>query len=257
MSDIIDPLAWLSRTELILGRENLELLAQKHVIVIGLGGVGSFAAELICRGGVGKMTIVDGDAVDLSNCNRQLPAMSTTVGQYKADIMAERIRSINPNIELTVIKEFLSPERIDELLSTPYDYLVDAIDSITPKLRVIKYAYERRIPFVSSMGAGGKIDPTRVRIVDISKTKNCALAQHIRKCLKRKGISKGFKVVYSAELPMRESLMYTDGSNFKKSAYGTVSYMPAVFGCCCAGAVLRGLLRKKGEPLDIGGEDNG
>jgi tRNA A37 threonylcarbamoyladenosine dehydratase len=254
MSENIDPFAWLSRTQAILGRENLETLAQKHVIVIGLGGVGSFAAELICRGGVGEMTIVDGDTVDLSNCNRQLPAMATTVGQHKADIMAERLRNINPNIRLNVIKEFLEPEKIDALLQQPYDYLVDAIDSITPKLRVIKYAYERRIPFVSSMGAGGKIDPTRVRITDISKTKNCALAQHIRKCLKRKGISKGFKVVFSAEVPIAESIMHTDGSNYKKSAYGTMSYMPAIFGCCCAATVLRGLLRKKGEPLDIGGE---
>lgn len=252
--DSMNDLAWLSRTELIVGREDLETLAQKHVMVIGLGGVGSFAAELICRGGVGEMTIVDGDTVDISNCNRQLPAMHTTVGQYKADIMAERLRGINPNIKLHVIKEFLTPPKIEELLAHPYDYLVDAIDSITPKLRVIKLAYERRIPFVSSMGAGGKIDPTKVRITDISKTYNCSLAQHIRKCLKRKGIRKGFKVVFSGELPIRESLMFTDGSNFKKSAYGTMSYMPAVFGCNCAAVVLRGLLRKKGEPLDIGGE---
>jgi tRNA threonylcarbamoyladenosine dehydratase len=249
-----DELAWLSRTQLILGRENLELLSKKHVLVVGLGGVGSFAAELICRGGVGKMTIVDGDVVDLTNCNRQLPALQTTVGQAKADIMAERLKAINPNLDLTVIKEFLTPDRMIELLSQTFDYVVDAIDSVSPKLYFIKTAYERKIPLVSSMGAGGKIDPTRVRLVDISKSKNCALAQVVRKRLKKMGISKGFKVVYSAEVPIKESLMLTDGSNFKRSAYGTMSYMPAVFGCCCAGAVLRGLLRKKGESLDIGGD---
>ncbi len=249
-----DNLAWLARTELIVGRENLEILAQKHVLVVGLGGVGSFAAELIARGGVGKMTIVDGDVVDLTNCNRQLPALQTTVGQSKADLMAERLRAINPDIELTVIKEFLSPDAMIELLAQPFDYAVDAIDSLSPKLYFIKTAYERKIPLISSMGAGGKIDPTRVRLVDISKSKNCALAQVVRKRLKRMGISKGFKVVYSTEVPIKESLMLTDGSNFKRSAYGTMSYMPAVFGCCCAAAVLRGLLKKKGEPLDIGGD---
>jgi tRNA threonylcarbamoyladenosine dehydratase len=245
---------WLSRTELIVGRQDLEVLSKKHVLVIGLGGVGSFAAELICRGGVGEMTIVDGDTVDVTNCNRQLPATRDTVGQSKADIMAARLASINPQMKINVVKEFLDPDKIEALLtSQPFDFVVDAIDSVSPKLKVIKTAYEKRIPFVSSMGAGGKIDPTRVQIADISKSYNCALAQHIRKALKRKGISKGFKVVFSPEVPIAESLMYTDGSNFKRSAYGTMSYMPAIFGCCCAGVVLRGLLRKKGEPLDIGG----
>ncbi len=249
-----DNLAWLGRTQLIVGRESLEILSQKHVLVVGLGGVGSFAAELICRGGVGKMTIVDGDVVDLTNCNRQLPAMQTTVGQSKAELMAERLRAINPRIELTVIKEFLTPERMVELLSQPFDFAVDAIDSVSPKLYFIKTAYEHKIPIISSMGAGGKIDPTRVRLVDISKSKNCALAQLVRKRLKKMGITKGFKVVYSTEVAIKESLMLTDGSNFKRSAYGTMSYMPAVFGCCCAAGVLRGLLKKKGEPLDIGGD---
>lgn len=251
-----DPLRWLSRTELIVGRENLETLAGKNVLVVGMGGVGSFAAEFICRGGVGKMTIVDGDTVDLTNCNRQLPAMASTVGQYKVDIMSERLKNINPALDLTVIKEFLSQERIEQILETRYDYVVDAIDSVTPKLHIIKTAYERRIPFVSSMGAGGRIDPTRVRIADISKSKNCKLAQHIRKRLKRMRIRKGFKVVYSGELPAAHSLMLTDGTNFKKSAYGTMSYLPAAFGGCCAAVVLRGLLRKKGEPLDIGSADD-
>jgi tRNA A37 threonylcarbamoyladenosine dehydratase len=241
----MEPWSWLARTELILGKENMLKLRQSHVIVIGLGGVGSFAAELIARGGVGEMTIVDGDTVDPSNRNRQLPALSTTHGLYKADIMAERITAINPDIKLNVIKEFLTPDKIQELLSQPFDYLVEAIDSITPKLTVIKTAYEKRIPFISSMGAGGKLDPTRVQIADISKSYNCPLAQHIRKILRRKGIRKGFKVVFSPEVPIKESLMYTDGSKFKKSAYGTMSYIPAVFGCCCASAVLQGLLKPR------------
>jgi tRNA A37 threonylcarbamoyladenosine dehydratase len=237
-----DEFAWLSRTELIVGRKNLERLKNAHVIVIGMGGVGSFAAEFICRAGVGEMTIVDGDTVDLSNCNRQLPALQSTVGQFKTDIMAERMRGINPNIKLNVISEFLTPEKMQEIFSQKYDYLVDAIDSVTPKLMAISNCYFSGQPFVSSMGAGGKMDPTQLRVADISKTYNCPFAHMIRKRLKKFGIRKGFKTVYSAELPQRHSLMLTDGSRFKKSAYGTMSYVPAAFGCAIASVAIRDLI---------------
>ena len=241
---------WLARTELVLGREAMLKLRQSRVIVIGLGGVGSFAAELIARGGVGHMTLVDGDTVDPSNRNRQLPALATTHGQYKADLMAERIKAINPEIELHIVKKFLQPEDVLQLLEEqPYDYLVEAIDSVTPKLTVIKAAYEKRIPFVSSMGAGGKLDPTKVQIAKIEKSYNCPLAHLVRKRLRKMGIRKGFKVVFSPELPIKESLMHTDGSNFKRSAYGTMSYLPAVFGCCCASVVLRDLVEGQEKPL--------
>ncbi len=234
--------AWLSRTELLIGREKLEKLFKAHVLVVGMGGVGSFAAEFICRSGIGEMTIVDGDVVDPSNRNRQLPALATTHGQSKAEIMAERLLAINPELKLHVIKEFVTPEKVDAILDTPFDYVVDAIDSITPKLTFIKAAYAKGLKMVSSMGAGAKLDPTQLRVVDISKTYNCPFAQQIRKTLKEAKIHKGIKVVFSPEEPIKESLMLTDGSNFKKSAYGTISYLPATFGACVASVAIRDLM---------------
>lgn len=235
-------LSWLSRTEALTGREALEKLARTHVMVLGLGGVGSFAAEFICRGGVGKMTIIDGDTVDPSNRNRQLPALSTNHGVAKAEIMRERLLAINPELELNVIQDFVIPETIPALLDLEPDYCVEAIDSITPKLFFIRKVIERNIPFVSSMGAGGKVDPTKIKIADISRSYNCKLAQHIRKKLRKHGINDGVKVAFSTELPDKNSLLYTDGSNFKKSAYGTISYLPAAFGGAIASVAIRELM---------------
>lgn len=235
-------LSWLSRTEALTGREALEQLSRSHVMVLGLGGVGSYAAEFICRAGVGRMTIIDGDTVDPSNRNRQLPALATNHGVAKAEIMKERLLSINPELELQVVQDFVIPEKIPALLDMAPDYCVEAIDSITPKLFFIRQATERRIPFVSSMGAGGKVDPTKIRIADISKSYNCKLAQHIRKKLRKHGIQEGVKVAFSTELPKKESLLYTDGSNFKKSAYGTMSYLPAAFGGAIASVAIREII---------------
>lgn len=235
-------LSWLSRTEALTGREALEKLANTHVMVLGLGGVGSFAAEFICRAGVGKMTIIDGDTVDPSNRNRQLPALATNHGVAKAKIMEERLLAINPELELHVIQEFVIPERIPALLDLKPDYCVEAIDSITPKLFFIRRALEAGIPFVSSMGAGGKVDPTKIRIADIGQSYNCKLAHHIRKKLRKHGINKGVKVAFSTELPNKDSLLYTDGSNFKKSAYGTMSYLPAAFGGAIASVAIRDII---------------
>jgi tRNA A37 threonylcarbamoyladenosine dehydratase len=235
--------AWLSRTELLIGREKLVRLSKAHVLIIGLGGVGSFAAEFVCRNGVGTMTIVDGDVVDPSNRNRQLPALSSNHGESKADIMAERLKAINPELTLHVIKTFINPEAVEEILrDSSYDYIVDAIDSVTPKITFLREAFQRGIPIVSSMGAGGRVDPTQIRVVDISKTYNCNFAQQIRKNLKKEGIVKGIKAVFSMEEQLKESLMLTDGSNYKKSAYGTMSYLPAVFGAGCASVVIRDLI---------------
>lgn len=233
---------WLSRTELLIGREKLEKLMNAHVLVVGMGGVGSFAAEFICRSGVGEMTIIDGDVVDPSNRNRQLPALATTHGQSKADIMGERLLAINPELKLHVIKEFVMPDKVDMLLQGQLDYVVDAIDSITPKLTFIKAAYAKGLRLVSSMGAGAKLDPTQLKVADISKTYMCPFAQQIRKNLKGAGIYKGIKVVFSPEEPIKESLMLTDGSNFKKSAYGTISYLPATFGAVLSSVVIRDLM---------------
>ncbi len=234
--------AWLSRTELLIGKENLEKLHRSHVLVVGMGGVGSFAAEFICRAGVGEMTIVDGDVVDPSNRNRQLPALATTHGQSKADLMGERLIQINPELKLHVIKEFIMPGMVDNLLSAPFDFVVDAIDSITPKLTLIKAAYAKNLKLVSSMGAGGKLDPTKLHVTDISKTYNCPFAQQIRKQLRQEGIKNGIKVVFSPEEPDKKSIMRTDGSNFKKSAYGTISYLPATFGATLSSVVIRDLI---------------
>ena len=239
----MEDFSWLSRTELLIGKENLVRLSNAHVLVIGLGGVGSFAAEFICRGGVGTMTIVDGDTVDPTNRNRQLPALATNHGQSKAEIMAERLKAINPELTLHVVKSFINPDAVTEILSAhDYDYVVDAIDSVTPKITFLKEAFQRNMRIVSSMGAGGRMDPTMLKVVDISETYNCHFAQQVRKNLKREGISKGIKAVFSSEEQVKESLILTDGSNYKKSAYGTTSYLPATFGAVCASVVIRDLL---------------
>jgi tRNA A37 threonylcarbamoyladenosine dehydratase len=235
--------SWMSRTKLLVKEAGLTKLKNAHVMVIGMGGVGSFAAEFIARAGVGEMTIIDGDVVDPSNRNRQLPALATTHGIHKTTVMKERLLAINPELKLKVIQEFITPEIIPALFSQKYSYVIEAIDSITPKLTVISECIKRKQPLVSSMGAGAKLDPTQIRIVDISKTYNCPFAQYIRKRLKEYGIRKGLKVAFSAELPIKESLMMTDGSNFKKSAYGTISYLPAAFGGACASVAIRDIMQ--------------
>lgn len=235
--------SWLSRTELLTGRDKLVKLSQSHVMVVGLGGVGSYAAEFICRAGVGKMTIIDGDKVDPTNRNRQLPALATNHNEAKAKIMEERLMAINPELDLTVIEAFIEPELVGETMDAGhYDYIIDAIDSITPKLTFLKTAYHRGVPIVSSMGAGGKYDPTQLQVVDISKTYNCPFAQQVRKNLKNAKIFNGIKAVFSTELPDKDSIIMTDGKNYKKSAYGTISYLPATFGAVCSSVVIRDLM---------------
>lgn len=233
---------WMQRTKLLVGENGLDKLQNSHVLIVGLGGVGSYAAEAICRAGVGQMTIVDGDIVDPTNRNRQLQALATTHGMSKAKLMEERLLQINPEVKLTVISEFQDPEMVIALLKNPFDYVVDAIDSISPKLHLIKTALEMKHKIISSMGAGGKMDPTKLKVVDISKTYNCPMAHYIRKRLRKLGIKKGLKAVFSTELPLRDSIMRTDGSNFKKSAFGTISYIPSVFGMTCASVVIRDLI---------------
>ncbi|MFN6377915.1 MAG: ThiF family adenylyltransferase [Flavobacteriales bacterium] len=240
----MDDISWLSRTQLMIGEEKIKVLNNSHVLVVGMGGVGSFAAEFVARAGVGQMTIIDGDVVDPTNRNRQLPALATNHGVSKAEIMAERLLAISPELKLNVVKEFVNPEMVRKHLETKPDFLIDAIDSITPKLTFLATAHEFGIPMVSSMGAGGKFDPTLLRVVDISKTYNCPFAQQVRKNLKDKGIYKGIQVVFSPEEPMKESIMLTDGKNYKKSAYGTMSYLPATFGAVTASVAIRHLINR-------------
>lgn len=237
-------LNWLSRSALLVGKEGIDILQQKHVLVVGLGGVGSFAAEFICRSGIGEMTIVDGDIVDPSNRNRQLPALSTNHGLSKAEIMQERLLAINPELKLHVVQDFLTPEKCRVLMEQRFDYVMDCIDSITPKVTLLSKALEKDMPIVSSMGAGGKLDPTQLKVTWLPDTYQCNFAQYVRKRLKKLIDYSRVKAVFSIEPIMKDSLVMTDGSNFKRSAYGTISYLPAAFGGVCASVVIRDLLNQ-------------
>lgn len=232
--------AWLERTELLITKENIQKLAHLNVLLVGLGGVGSFAAEFLARSGIGKMTIVDGDIVDITNTNRQLPAMHSTVGRSKTMLMKERITDINPCVSLRTEDRFLDPEACWKLVnSEPYDYVLDCIDSITPKLMLIKASKEKGCKLISSMGAGGRLDPMKIRYADISQTIICPFAQYIRKRLRKEGISEGVMTVFSEEMPPEKAVKMTDGGNYKKSFYGTISYIPALFGLHMASWVIR------------------
>ncbi|WP_300102877.1 tRNA threonylcarbamoyladenosine dehydratase [uncultured Alistipes sp.] len=233
---------WLERTLLLLGEEKLNRLRQAHVLVVGLGGVGAYAAEMIARAGVGRMTLADADVVNETNINRQLVALHSTVGRQKAEVLAERLRDINPAIELAVINRYIKDEETYTLLdAAPYDYVVDAIDTLSPKLALIAAALERRLPLVSSMGAGAKMDPTKLEIADISRTHHCPLAHMLRKRLHKLGIRSGFRAVFSPE-PIREGAMILCEEQNKKSNVGTISYIPPMFGIGCASVVIRGLI---------------
>lgn len=235
---------WLERTELLIKEAGLEKLNKATVLVVGLGGVGSFAAEFLARAGVGNMTIVDGDTVDITNINRQLPALHSTVGKHKVEVVAERLLDINPNLNLTKINEFLNPGRMEEVLdSAKFDFVLDCIDSVTPKLELIIAAKRRRIKIVSSMGAGGKSDPSKVLVRDISKTQHCHLARQIRKRLKKVKIDKGVRCVFSDEIQDEDSLKMTDGANYKRSFYGTISFLPAIFGLYATAEVINHLVK--------------
>ena len=236
---------WQDRTQLLIGEQGIERLKNSHVLVVGLGGVGAYAAEQLARAGIGKMTIVDGDVVSVTNRNRQLLALQSTLGRPKAEVMAERIRDINPEVELEVINQYMKDEAIIELVSKPYDFIVDAIDTVAPKVFLLYYAKQNNQRIVSCMGAGGKYHPEKIQIADISQSNHCRLAFYIRKRLHRLGIQDGITVVFSPE-PVDDSaiLKNVEGEQNKVSNVGTISFMPAAFGIFCASVVINGLLRK-------------
>ena len=233
---------WNDRNILMMGEEAVKRLQTKRVLIVGVGGVGAYAAEEIVRAGVGHVVIADADDVSETNINRQLIALHSTVGRAKVDVLAERLKDINPEVEVVTLKEYLRDERTEEVLSMfHYDYIVDAIDTLAPKVFLLYSAVQRGIPVVSSMGSGGKWDPMRVRIDDIDKSNYCKLARMVRKRLHHLGVRTGIKVVYSDEVVSHDVVVETQGEQNKHSNVGTISYMPAIFGCCIASVVIREL----------------
>lgn len=235
---------WQERTHILLGDEGISKLASSSVAVIGLGGVGAYAAEMLCRAGVGKLLLLDSDRVSITNKNRQLIALNSTVGMKKTEVLAARLKDINPEVELVLVDEYLEEDNVAQLLDNrKIDFLVDAIDTLSPKISLIKYCTDNSIKLVSSMGAGAKFDATAIRIKDLSKSFNCPLAYILRKKLRKVGIHKGFDVVFSEELPDKDAIIPMEERN-KKSQVGTISYLPAVFGCVCAQAAIEFLIKK-------------
>ena len=234
---------WMSRTQLMLGDEKVEKLMSKNVLVIGLGGVGGICAEMIVRAGIGKMTIVDNDTIDASNINRQIPALHSTIKKSKAQVLAARLLDINPLLGLTIVEAFVEDESMIALIEKePWDYVVDCIDTLSAKVDLIKGCIDRKLNIVSSMGAGGKLDPSQIKVTDLSKTYECNLARYVRKRLQALGIKKGLKVVFSSEKPDQSRIIETENAYPKKSIIGTLSYMPAIFGCTVASVVIRDLM---------------
>ncbi len=224
-----------------MGKAGIEKLQQAHVLVAGVGGVGSYAAEMIVRAGIGEITLIDADVVKASNRNRQLPALSSTEDQLKVDVMARRLLDINPYVKINKIDYFIKQELIPDILNQKLDYVVDAIDSLSPKVFLIVHTLQNEIPLISSMGAGGKMDPAQVQIADISESYNCKLARMIRKRLTKFGIKKGFEVVFSPEEVNKDHVIFVEDEQNKKTTVGTISYMPALFGIMAASQVIRKL----------------
>ncbi|WP_121966023.1 ThiF family adenylyltransferase [Myroides sp. N17-2] len=235
---------WQERAELLFKEEGLQKLKNAKVLIVGVGGVGSFAAEFLVRAGIGNLTIVDGDTVDITNINRQLPALHSTVGMPKVKVVGDRLMDINPELNLVRIEEFISPERAHEIVTADFNYVLDCIDSVTPKINLILAAKRKKVKVISAMGAGGKMIASKVVVKDIGKTTVCPLAKQIRKRLKKEGITSGVKAVFSLEMPDEDSLKLTDGTNYKKSFYGTNSWMPALFGLNAAEVVVRYIISK-------------
>jgi tRNA A37 threonylcarbamoyladenosine dehydratase len=240
---------WMCRTELLINKEGLDTLKKSHVLIVGLGGVGGIAAEQLCRSGIGRLTLVDNDTVQLSNINRQVIALHSTVGHSKTSVLKKRLLDINPDVKINTVEVFIENKQMDSLLSEPFDFVIDAIDTLTPKVDLLAGCIRKKIPVVSSMGSGGRMEPSKIFIDDIKKSHDCKFAYLVRKYLHKKDIYEGIKVVYSTEKVPDHALIETDGSNYKRTIVGTISYMPTIFGCLCASAVINGILNTKSSQL--------
>jgi tRNA A37 threonylcarbamoyladenosine dehydratase len=235
-------MSFLERSLLLIKEEGIQKLANSHVLIVGVGGVGSYAAEAICRAGIGKITLIDGDVVQKSNINRQLPALHSTIDEAKVEIMRKRLLDINPNADIQVLQQFIMPEEVEKVIPQNVDFLMDCIDSVTPKITTIIHCKKNKIPFISSMGAGGKMDPSRIKIAEINDTRDCYFSRDIRKRLRKEKFSYGVKVVYSDEPVSKTTMALSPDTMFKKSFYGTISYMPAMFGMTMASYVIRKII---------------
>lgn len=227
---------------MLIGETNVQKLANAHVLVAGLGGVGGYAAEQLCRAGIGELTLLDGDSIQPSNLNRQLIALHSTMGMDKTKAMADRLLDINPEIRLNLAQQYLKEDHFDNFLNHPYSFIVDAIDTLSPKVALLEAAIKHGRKVVSSMGSGGKLIPEKIEVADISESHHCKFAYIIRKYLHRKGIYSGIPVVYSPEPVSRNAIKETCGEENKRSVVGTISYMPPIFGCFCASVAIRYLL---------------
>jgi tRNA threonylcarbamoyladenosine dehydratase len=236
---------WNSRTALLVGEENLALLEKKHIMVVGVGGVGAYAAEMLCRAGIGTLTLVDADTIKESNLNRQLPATTSTLGNKKVEVLAQRLLDIHPQLTINTRDIYIDENSIPPLFAElQVDFVIDAIDTLSPKTALIGYCISHKIKIISSMGAGGRMDPTQIHYADISKTYHCTLAKHVRKRLKLIHITKGLPVVFSSEQVNRKSVIQIDDEKNKCSTLGTISYLPAIFGCYLAAYVIQKLIQK-------------
>ena len=238
---------WQERSIQLIGEEKFSILQATNVLVVGMGGVGAMAAEMICRSGVGSMTIIDGDIVQPGNLNRQIPAIHSTLNRSKVEVMGERLTDINPGLKLTTHKEFIKDERIPEILDESFDYVVDAIDTLTPKIYLIYHTVKSGLRLTSSMGSGGKLDPSQVKVADFWETYNCRLAYILRKKLRKMDVHGGFKVVFSSEQVLKETVLPVEGEPNKKSTVGTSAYIPAIFGAMLASIVVRDLMDNPGK----------